>query len=47
MKKTLEERIQALEDICACEQLMYQYAWHLDHNYDGPGIASLFTDDGI
>lgn len=47
MSKTLEERIQALEDARACEQLMYQYEWFLDHGYDGEGIASLFVEDGL
>ena len=47
MSKTLEERVQALEDIRACEQLMYQYEWFLDHGYDGEGIASLFVEDGL
>lgn len=47
MSKTLEERVQALEDIRACEQMMYQYEWYLDHGYDGEGIASLFTKDGL
>lgn len=44
---TLEERIQKLEDIRACEQLQYQYEYFLDHGYQGEGIASLFTQDGL
>ncbi len=47
MAKTLEERVQILEDIHECEQLMYQYQRYLDHDYDGEGIASLFVEDGI
>lgn len=47
MSKTLEERVQVLEDVRACEQLMYQYEWFLDHGYDGEGIASLFVEDGL
>lgn len=47
MAKTLEQRVQELEDIRACEQLMFQYEYYLDHGYDGPGIASLFTEDGL
>ena len=44
---TLEERIQRLEDIHACEQLQYKYEYYLDHGYQGEGIASLFTVDGL
>lgn len=47
MAKTLEERVQELEDIRACEQLHYQYEYYLDHGYQGDGIASLFVDDGL
>lgn len=45
--KTLEERIQRLEDIHDCEQLQYQYEYYLDHGYNGEGIASLFVEDGL
>lgn len=45
--KSLEERIQRLEDIHDCEQLQYQYEYYLDHGYDGDGIASLFVKDGL
>jgi len=44
---TLEERVQKLEDIRACEQLMYQYEYYLDHGYQGDGIASLFVENGL
>jgi hypothetical protein len=44
---TLEERIQRLEDIRECEQLQYKYEYYLDHGYQGDGIASLFTEDGL
>lgn len=44
---TLEERIQRLEDIRACEQLQYKYEYYLDNGYDPEGIASLFTPDGL
>ena len=44
---TLEERIQRLEDIRACEQLQYQYEQYLDNGYIGEGIASLFVEDGL
>lgn len=44
---TLEERIQKLEDIRACEQLQYQYEYYLDNGYNGDGIASLFVEDGL
>lgn len=47
MAKTLEERVQELEDIRACEQLHYDYERYLDSGYDGEGIASLFVEDGL
>lgn len=47
MAKTLEQRVQELEDIRACEQLMFQYEHYLDIGYDGDGIASLFVEDGL
>ncbi|MBR2836243.1 MAG: nuclear transport factor 2 family protein [Coriobacteriales bacterium] len=27
--------------------MLLQYEWYLDHGYDGEGIASLFTEDGL
>lgn len=45
--KTLEERVQALEDIRECEQLQYKYETYLDTGYIGEKIASLFVPDGL
>ena len=47
MARTLEERIQHLEDIHECEQLQYAYQRYVDNGYDPEGIASLFTPDGL
>ena len=45
--KTLEERIQTLEDIEAIKVLKSRYCAYCDSAYNAKGIASLFVDDGI
>ena len=45
--KTLEERIQTLEDIEAIKVLKSRYCAYCDSAYNSKGIASLFVDDGI
>ena len=47
MKKTLEERMRALEDVEEIKKLKARYMSAADYNYLPDGIASFFTEDGI
>ncbi len=45
MAKSLEQRIQELEDRDAIKELTARYCWHVSHG-EGEAVANLFTDDG-
>jgi hypothetical protein len=45
--RSLEERIQRIEDIEAIRELKMEYCRHCDNNYDPDPIAALFTEDAI
>lgn len=45
--RTLDERVQELEDIEAIRRLKVRYAQLCDANYDPDGLAELFTEDGV
>lgn len=46
MAKSLEQRIQELEDRDAIKELTARYCWHVSHG-EGEQVAKLFTDDGV
>jgi ketosteroid isomerase-like protein len=46
MAKSLEQRIQELEDRDAIKELTARYCWHVAHG-EGEAVAKLFTDDGV
>ena len=46
-RRSLEQRLDRLEDLEAIKQLKARYAHHCDDNYDPDGIASLFVEDGV
>ena len=46
MAKSLEQRIQELEDRDAIKELTAKYCWNLSHG-EGEAVARLFTDDGV
>jgi uncharacterized protein (TIGR02246 family) len=45
--KTIEERLQTLEDIEEIRKLKARYAAACDNNYDADAIAALFTEDAV
>ena len=45
--KTLEERVQRLEDIESIKQLKVRYSHICDDDHNPDKIASLFVEDGI
>ena len=47
MQKTLEERIQTLEDVESIKKMKARYMNAVDYAYKPDGIASFFTKDGI
>lgn len=47
MQKSLEERIEKLEQIEALKQLKYRYCAAVDANYDAEAIAAMFTENGV
>jgi hypothetical protein len=47
MSGTDQQRLARLEAIEAIKQLKYRYCAYCDDNYNPPGIAALFTEDGI
>jgi ketosteroid isomerase-like protein len=46
-EKTLEERIQRLEDIEALKLLKGRYARYCDEGYDAERLAPLFAEDAV
>ncbi len=46
MAKSLEQRIQELEDRDAIKELTAKYCWHVAHG-EGEAVANLFSDDGV
>lgn len=47
ISKTIEQRIQRLEDIEALRQLKHRYCAYCDAGYDAAPLTALFTDDAI
>ena len=47
MTKTIEERLQVLEDIEEIRKLKARYAAACDDNYDADAIAALFIEDAV
>lgn len=45
--RSIEARLQRLEDIEAIRSLKIEYARLCDANYDPEGLAALFTEDGV
>jgi uncharacterized protein (TIGR02246 family) len=45
--KSIEERLNRLEDTEAIRDLVASYAYLCDQNYDADGLAELFTEDGV
>lgn len=45
MEKSLEQRIQELEDRDQIKELTARYCWHVARG-EGDAVAGLFTDDG-
>lgn len=43
----LEQRVRALEDVHAIQNLKARYAAYCDDNYNPDGIAALFTEDAV
>ena len=46
MAKSLEQRIQEIEDRDQIKELTARYCWHVAHG-EGEAIANLFADDGV
>lgn len=46
MAKSLEQRMQELEDRDEIKELTARYCWHVAHG-EGEAVAQLFTDDGV
>ncbi len=46
MAKSIEQRIQELEDREQIKELTAKYCWHVAHG-EGEAVANLFTDDGV
>jgi len=46
MAKSVEQRIQELEDRDQIKELTARYCWHVAHG-EGEAVALLFTDDGV
>ena len=46
MAKSLEQKIQELQDRDEIRELTARYCWHVQHS-EGEKIAHLFTDDGV
>ena len=45
--RSIEERLQKLEDEAAIKVLKAHYCEHCDNQYDPDGIASLFIEQGV
>ena len=46
MAKSIEQRVQELEDRDEIKELTARYCWHVAHG-EGEAVANLFTDDGV
>ena len=46
MAKSIEQRIQELEDRDEIKELTARYCWHVAHG-EGEAVANLFADDGV
>jgi ketosteroid isomerase-like protein len=46
MPKSIEQRVQELEDRDEIKELTARYCWHVAHG-EGEAVANLFTDDGV
>ncbi len=46
MTKSIEQRIQELEDRDEIKELTARYCWHVAHG-EGEAVANLFADDGV
>ena len=46
MAKSMEQRVQELEDRDEIKELTARYCWHVAHG-EGEAVANLFTDDGV
>src|SRR5271170_4470941 len=46
MAKSIEQRVQELEDRDEIKELTARYCWHVAHG-EGEAVADLFTDDGV
>jgi ketosteroid isomerase-like protein len=46
MAKSIEQRVQELEDRDQIKELTARYCWHVAHG-EGEAVANLFTDDGV
>ena len=46
MAKSIEQRIQELEDRDEIKELTARYCWHVARG-EGEAVANLFTDDGV
>lgn len=46
MAKTVEQRVQELEDRDQIKELTARYCWHVAHG-EGEAVAALFADDGV
>ncbi|MCX2890078.1 MULTISPECIES: nuclear transport factor 2 family protein [Pseudomonas] len=44
--RSIEQRLEQLEDREKIKELKYRYAFHLDNGYDPDSIAALFSEDG-
>lgn len=46
MAKSIEQRVQELEDRDQIKELTARYCWHVAHG-EGEAVAALFADDGV
>jgi len=46
MAKSIDQRIQELEDRDEIKELTARYCWHVAHG-EGEAVANLFADDGV
>ena len=46
MAKSIEQRVQELEDRDEIKELTARYCWHVAHG-EGEAVANLFADDGV
>jgi ketosteroid isomerase-like protein len=46
MARSIEQRVQVLEDREEIKELTARYCWHVSHG-EGEAVAALFADDGM